>query len=380
MRLRQAVVFGVLAVAVAAAGYGYFHAEKPKPGLAARPAAAPVAVAKVEAETVPVAVATIGNAQAYSTVSVKSRVDGQIFQVGFKEGQLVRKGDLLFVIDPRPFEAQLRQAQANLERDKAQLVRAQLDLKRYAELSKKDFAPQQQFENARATAESMQATVAADEAALLQAQLNLEYTRIKSPVDGLTGNLLINEGNIVKANDTISLVIINQVRPIYVSFAIPEQDLPEVKARMASGALPVEVTIPGDSGGPVRGEVTFINNAVDTSTGTIQLKATIANDDNRLTPGQFVNVRMTLSTLAAALVIPSQAVQTGQNGDYVYVVRPDQTVEQRTVELGPIVDAKAVVRKGLSLGDEVVIDGQLRLFPGARIEIRSAAQSKASPA
>lgn len=380
MRRRQLLVFGVLAAAVAGGGYYYFDVYQPARAAAqARLAAAggtapaPVTVATVATESVPVRIGTIGNAQAYSTVSIKSRVDGQILAVGFKEGQLVHKGDLLFQIDPRPFEAQLDQAQANLARDKAQLVRATLDLQRYTELSQKNFASHQTYETARATAESAQATVAADQAAVDQAKLNLEYTQIRSPIDGLTGNLLINVGNIVKAEDTPALLVINQVEPIYVSFSIPEQNLPEVKRRMAAGVLPVETTIPGDRGPPDEGQVTFINNAVDTSTGTIQLKATFPNEDGRLTPGQFVEVAMTLTTLSEALVVPSQAIQTGQQGNYVYVVKPDRTVEQRPVELGVMVDTRAVVQKGLVPGEQVVTDGVLRLYPGAKVDVKNAA-------
>ncbi len=380
MRTRQLLVFSVLAAAVAGGGYYYFDVYQPaRAATQARLAAAggtapaPVTVATVATESVPVRLGTIGNAQAYSTVSIKSRVDGQILAVGFREGQLVHKGDLLFQIDPRPFEAQLDQAQANLARDKAQLVRATLDLQRYTELSQKNFASHQTYETARATAESAQATVAADQAAVDQAKLNVEYTQIRSPIDGLTGNLLINLGNIVKAEDTPALLVINQVEPIYVSFSIPEQNLPEVKRRMAAGVLPVETTIPGDRGPPDEGQVTFINNAVDTSTGTIQLKATFPNEDGRLTPGQFVEVAMTLTTLSDALVVPSQAIQTGQNGNYVFVVKPDRTVEQRPVELGVTVDSRAVVQKGLVLGEQVVTEGVLRLYPGAKVDVKNAA-------
>lgn len=380
MRRRRLLVFGVLAAAVAGGGYYYFNVYRPalvavqaRLAAAGGTAPAPVTVATVAKESVPVRVGTIGNAQAYSTVSIKSRVDGQIFAVGFREGQLVHKGDLLFQIDPRSFEAQLNQAQANLARDKAQLVRATLDLQRYTELSQRNFASHQTYETARATAESAQATVAADQAAVDQAKLNLEYTQIRSPIDGLTGNLLINVGNIVKAQDTPALLVINQVEPIYVSFSIPEQNLPEVKRRMAAGPLSVETTIPGDRGPPEGGQVTFINNAVDTSTGTIQLKATFPNEDGRLTPGQFVEVAMTLTTLSEALVVPSQAIQTGQSGNYVFVVKPDRTVEQRPVELGVTVDTRAVVQKGLAPGEQVVTDGVLRLYPGAKVDVKNAA-------
>ncbi|HYB08598.1 MAG TPA: efflux RND transporter periplasmic adaptor subunit [Alphaproteobacteria bacterium] len=380
MKARKFIVFGMMAAALAAGGYYYYFVYAPAK-LAAHSAQsatrtappAPVMVAQVSQEAVPVQLGTVGSVQQYTTVSVKSLVDGQIFKAGFVEGQYVHKGDLLFQIDPRPFEAALQKAQATLESDKAQALRADLDLKRFAELAQKDFAPQQQYEQARATADVAHASVLADEAAIDQAKLSLEYCQIRSPIDGRTGNILVNVGNLVKANDTVALVMINQTRPIYVSFTIPEQSIADVRGRMASGKLYVDVTIPGDPGPPARGEITFINNQVDVTTGTIQLKATFPNLDDRLVPGQFVQVKMTLATLSAALVVPSQAVQTGQKGTYVYVVKADKTVEQRPVEVGPTVDAKSVIQKGLEAGEQVVTDGQLRLFPGAAVEIRNAA-------
>jgi len=380
MRARKLVIFGVMAAAVAAGGYYYYFVYSPAK-LAANSAQsvarvvppAPVMVAQVSQEAVPVQLGTVGSVQQYTTVSVKSLVDGQIFKAGFEEGQYVHKGDLLFLVDPRPFEAALQKAQAALESDKAQALRGDLDLKRFETLAQKDYAPQQQYEQARATADVAHASVLADEAAIDQAKLSLEYCQIRSPIDGRTGNMLVNVGNLVKANDTVALVMINQIRPIYVSFTIPEQSIADVRRRMADGKLYVDVTIPGDPGAPVRGEITFINNQVDTSTGTIQLKATFPNLDDRLVPGQFVQVKMTLAMLSAALVVPSQAIQTGQKGTYVYVVKANKTVEQRPVEVGPTVDTKSVIQKGLEVGEQVVTDGQLRLFPGAAVEIRNAA-------
>jgi membrane fusion protein, multidrug efflux system len=372
MNRRTKLIAGAAALLVLGAGY-YFVFGGSSRQAARTPAPAPVVVATVGQQAVPVQYTTIGTVQPISTVMVKSRVDGQIFKVGFAEGQLVHQGDLLFQLDPRPYQATLDQAQANQVRDKASLVRAQLDLKRYTELAKKDFAPQQQLEQARATAESAQATLDGDQAAVEQAKLNLDYAAIRSPLDGRTGNLMVTGGNLVKATDTAALVTINQVTPIYVSFSVPQDGMPEVQRRMASGAVPVSVTINGDTGGPIQGPVTFINNQVDSSTGTIQLKATFANEDGRLVPGQFVNVAMTLSTLAEALVIPSQAVQSGQNGTYVFVVKPDKTVEMRVVQVGPTTDTKSVITKGLELGEQVVIEGQLRLVPGAKVDIKNAA-------
>jgi multidrug efflux system membrane fusion protein len=370
---RTKLIGGVVALLVLAVGVYAFEGGFSAKVVARAPPLAPVVVATVATQSVPVQFTTIGTVQPISTVSVKSRDDGQIFKVGFEEGQLVRKGDLLFQLDPRPYQATLDQAKANLVRDQASLVRADLDLKRYTELAKKDFAPRQQLEQARATAEGAKATIDADQATIEQAKLNLDYSTITAPIDGRTGNLLVTGGNLVKANDTVALVTINQVTPIYVSFSVPQDTMPEVQRRMGAGAVPVTVTINGDTSGPIQGQVTFINNQVDSSTGTMQLKATFANESGRLVPGQFVNVAMTLSTLTQALVVPSQAVQSGQNGTYVFVVKPDKTVEMRLVQIGPTTDTKSVVTKGLELGDQVVIEGQLRLAPGVKVDIKNAA-------
>jgi membrane fusion protein, multidrug efflux system len=377
--LMKARYLAILVLAAAGAGAAYYYERQAvtQPAHAnvapAQAPAAPVTVALVVQKPMPVRLSAVGNARAYAIVSVKSRVDGQIFKVGFQEGQLVHKGDLLFAIDPRPFEAALHQAQANLARDQATLQRNRLDLDRYSELLKKDFAPRQQIDQTKASVDSMVATLQADQSSIVQAQLNLEYCQIRSPIEGITGNLLVNEGNLVKANDTVNLVVINQVKPIYVSFSVAQQNLPEIKRRMAAGKLAVEVAIPGDDGPAETGGLTFINNSVDMNTGTIQLKATFPNDNGRLTPGQFVNVGLTLSTIQAALVVPAQAVQSGQHGNYVFVVKPDKTVEMRSVQLGFTIENEAIIDKGVQPGEQVVTSGQLRLFPGARVEIRNAA-------
>jgi multidrug efflux system membrane fusion protein len=380
MKTRYIAILGLMAAAAAGAYYYERYGGGASAGAQAQPQAAapqlppaPVTVATVERASMPVKISAVGNALAYATVAVKSRVDGQIFKVSFQEGQLVHKGELLFSIDPRPFQALVRQAQANLARDQSSLQRFRLDLERYSELLKKDFAPRQQVDQAKGQVGSAEATVQADEAAIVQAQLNVEYTQIRSPLEGITGNLLVNEGNLVKANDTVALVVITQVKPIYVSFSVPEQRLPEIKRRLANEKLAVEVAIPGDDRPPAVGQLTFINNSVDANTGTIQLKATFPNEDGRLTPGQFVNASLTLNTLASALVVPTQAIQSGQNGTFVFVVKADKTVEMRPVTLGFTVEGRAVIEKGVEPGEEVVTAGQLRLFPGARVEIRKTA-------
>jgi multidrug efflux system membrane fusion protein len=366
------LIAALAAAVLAGAGYATFSggsagAKNPK---AQRPPA-PVVVAEASQRTVPVRLSTIGTAQARSTVSIKSRVDGQLLEAHFQEGQTVRKDDLLFRIDPRPFAAQLRQAEANLARDQAQLERVRADLKRYGELAEKGYSSRQKYEEALATANALDATIRADAAAIDFAKLQLDYTSIHSPITGRTGSLLVNPGNLVKANDTAALVVIVETQPIYVSFALPEAHLSEIKRRMAAGKLTVEVSIPQDAAPPPTGEVFFVNNAVDVATGTIGLKAVLENKDDRLTHGQFVNVNVTMSTLRDAVVVPSQAIQTGQKGTFVFVVKPDSIVEQRSVTVGVSVDGVTVVQDGLKAGEKVVTEGQLRLAPGVKVAPKS---------
>lgn len=370
------VVAGAVAAAVAGAGYALAPGSPAgaQNAKSARPPA-PVVIAEASRRTVPVRLSTIGTAQARSTVSIKSRVDGQLLEAHFQEGQTVRQGDLLFRIDPRPFAAQLRQAEANLARDRAQLERVRADLKRYGELAEKGYSSRQKYEEALATANALDATIRADAAAVDFAKLQLDYTSIHSPITGRTGSLLVNPGNLVKANDTTPLVVIVETQPIYVSFALPEVHLGEIKRRMAAGKLTVEVSAPQDTAPPATGEVFFVNNAVDVATGTIGLKAVLENKDERLTPGQFVNVNVTMSTLPDAVVVPSQAIQTGQKGTFVFVVKPDSTVELRPVTTGVAVDGVTVVQEGLAAGEKVVTEGQLRLAPGVKVTPKSAPTS-----
>ena len=376
---RTRLLVAALAASLLLAG-GYFLIETGKATQKAEPAkgasrGAPVVVANVVTHDIPVQVRTIGTVQARATVEIKSLVDGQIVEAAFHEGQAVHKGDLLFRIDPRPFEAQLRQAEANLARSKAQMQRARADLTRYEELSQRGFSSQQKYEEARAVAGAMAATIRADEAAVEMARLQLGYTAIHAPIDGRTGNLLVSVGNLVEANEDPPLVVIKEIKPIHLTFSVPEHYLSEVRKRMAEGPMNVAADIPQDGEPSIMGRVFFINNAVDPTTGTIQLKAIFENMDEKLTPGQFVDVILTLSTLADAVVVPSHAVQNGQNGNFVFVVTKDLTVEQRRVELGPEVDGRTVIEKGLAVGERVVTDGQLRLYPGARVEVKTAATS-----
>jgi multidrug efflux system membrane fusion protein len=413
-------------------------------------------VATAVRKAVPVQVRTIGTVQAYTTVSIKAQINGQIMRVHFRDGQDVRQGDLLFTIDPRPLQAalqqaeatvardvaqarqaaanaardraqldqaraglaqaqaQLRQAEANLAKDQAQFETARVQDRRYAELVQKGYVAREQYDQVHTSLESMAATVRADQAmienaraqvraaeasvhqaeaavgageaaienaqaavradqgAVESARLQLAYTEIRSPIDGRTGSVLVQPGNLVKANDVPVLVTIAQIRPIYVAFSVPEQTLGDVRRYMAVGALPVDAR-PQGAAQSTRGQVTFIDNTVDPSTGSIQLKATFPNQDGALWPGQFADVVLTLRTEPDALVVPSQAIQTAQQSQYVFVVKPDLTVEQRPVATERTFEGQTVVTQGLEKGDRVVTDGQVRLAPGVKVEVKAEA-------
>ena len=329
----------------------------------------PVSVATVEQKTVPVEVRGIGSVEAYSTVSIKAQVAAELTAVHFQEGQDVRAGDLLFSLDRRPFEAALRQAEANLARDIAQAEQAHAQARRYVQLREEGVAAEAQTEQFEAEARALDATVQADRAAVERARLNLEYCTIRSPLDGRTGRLMVNVGNLVKASDDPALVVINQITPIYASFALPEQYLGDVKKYMAAGTLKVEAAGRDDPARSERGRVSFVDNTVDTTTGTIRLKGVFPNAEKRLWPGQFVDVVLTLTEVPNAIVVPAQALQESQAGEFVYVVKADGTVESRPVETGQTVAGLTIVKQGLHAGEIVVTDGQLRLIPGAKVKI-----------
>jgi len=333
------------------------------------PPAVPVEVAAVTQKTVPVQLQVIGTVEAYATVSVESMVAGQVQTVHFDDGQYVGRGDLLFSIDPRPFQAMLDQAQANLARDQAQLQNAQLEDRRYTELYQQGIVSQDQYDQYHSTAAQLAAGVRADQAAVENAKIQLSYCSIRSPMEGRAGAVLVDQGNLVKTND-VPMVVINQVQPIYVAFAVPQQYLSEVKALM-SGRLRVETVVPHEPDRPEWGVVTFVNNTVDTTTGTILLKGTFPNPTRRLWPGEYVNVVLTLSNDSNAVVAPSPAVQTGKDGDYVYVLEPNRTVQYRLVTTGPSYEGSTVIQKGLRPGETVVTDGQILLHPGAKVEVKS---------
>ncbi len=363
----------------------------------AGPPPAPVRVAQAETQTLPVEIRTIGNVEAFKTISVKSQVTGTLIHVRFKEGEPVRKGQVLFEIDPRPFQAVISQAEANLARDSAQLKQAQANLardtaqekfsrdqsKRYLDLAKQGIFSREQSEQAvssadaltasvnadKAAIESSQSSMLADRSALETAKIQLSYCYIASPVDGRSGNISVKEGNLVKAND-IELVTILQIQPVYVTFTAPEKELEVIRQRMRGGKLPVRAVRQGSTGGDA-GVLSFIDNTVDQNTGTIKLKGTFPNAGLLLWPGQFVDVVLTLSQRANVVAVPSKAVQMSQSGSFVYVVKPDQTVELRNVVTGDTAGATVEIQKGLQAGETVVTDGHIRLAPGSRVKVLS---------
>lgn len=340
------------------------------PQLEKREALVPVKIAVAEQRTVPVQLQAVGTVEAYATVSVKSRIDGQLVGVHFREGQDVKKGDLLFTIDPRPYEVALQEALARLERDVALADKAGVDARRYAELAAKNYVSSDKFEQFRANAEALRATVAADRASVERARLQLEYCYIKAPIAGRTGRLLVDEGSQVKANDDkTSMVDIAQILPIHVAFAVPQQHLSQIKTHMAQGPLMVETFVTESRQKIETGTLSFLDNKVNSQTGTVMLKGTFPNTDRHLWPGQFVTAVLTLTSRPNAVVITSQAVQVGQDGQFVYVVKPDMTVEMRAIALGMTLGDEVVIEKGLSASEKVVTEGQLRLVPGARVRI-----------
>ncbi|HYV88213.1 MAG TPA: efflux RND transporter periplasmic adaptor subunit [Candidatus Polarisedimenticolia bacterium] len=373
----RAVLGLALIAAVMAAGYVVYSNRTPATGAEkvqmASAAAAPVMIASVVSGPFEVRGHTIGTVSIDATVQIKSQVDGRIVEAPFSEGQMVHKGDLLFRLDPALFEAQVKQAEAALVRDQANLANAQADLQRFTDLAKKGFATAQQQETASAQTKVLSAAIVADHAAIDIAKLQVSYTEISSPLDGKTGKILVRPGNLVKANDTGALVVINQLQPIAVDFSLPQQDLPSLQKRMARNKLLVTITIPGDSNAtPLVGKVDFINNAVDTTTGTITLKAEFDNADLKLVPGQLVNVNILLQTIDEALMMPKEAVNQGQNGQYVYRLMPDGTVSVAPVKVAYEDGGRVVVSDGVKAGDKVVTDGQLRLAPGVKVDVKNA--------
>ena len=360
-RWAWALLLAALLAAPACSGENKTQRERPP---------VPVTVGQAKEQDVPEVIKAIGRVEAPSTVSIKTRVTGQLMTVHFQEGQYVKKGDPLFTIDPAPFQAALRQSQAQALRDSAQAEKAAEDFKRYQELVKRQAVSTSQYEQFQTEAKAKAAQALASQADVENARLNLSFCHITSPISGVMGSLQAYAGNMIKANEDKGMVTITQVQPIQVSFAVPEQYLSQIRRRQAGGQLKVLAAPTGDEDRPLSGSLFFVDNTVDTATGTIRLKASYDNPEHRLWPGQFVNVTLQLAIRQGAVVVPSKALSMGQNGSYVFVVQPDQTVQPRVVKPGASLDDLTVVEEGLKPGEQVVTDGQLRLAPGSKIVIK----------
>ncbi len=375
---------GAAAVVVGLAGAGalflhYTHRPKAS-AMAATEEAVPVITAVAETQDVPLLVRGIGTVQAYNVVVIKTRVDGAIVKVAFSEGQDVKAGDPLFQIDPRPFRAALDQARAAKQRNEAQLVSAELDLRRYGTLSKEGYQSRQSFDEQTAVVRALKGSIAADEAAIVNARLNLDYADIRAPFDGRTGTRLVDIGNLVQAAQATSLVSITQVKPIFVNFTVPQNVNDQVRERQAAGPLAV-IALGDDSQVELaRGEVSVIDNQIDITTGTLRLKATFPNADQKLWPGQFVNVRLVLADRKGVTTVPQRTVMQGPGGYFAYVVKPGGTAERRTVELGGTQAGIAVILRGIAAGETVVVEGQYRLSGGARVQIEPSSPASAATA
>ena len=371
---RKSVTVVVVAALVVAGG-GYFYLDQKSRTAAGAAAAAsgrpavPVIVALAEARDVPVFIRGLGNVQAYKTVAIRSRVEGQIVKISFEEGQDVKAGDPLFQIDPRPFKAMLDQANANLKKDEAQLEGAQLDLERYGKLVPTGFQSKQSWDQQKATVDALRASIEADKAQIDTAQLNLAYADIRAPIDGRTGQRLVDLGNMIQANQNTTLVTITQIKPIFVNFTIPQYANHNLRKSQAKHPLTVIVYSADDTYKLAEGELTLVDNQIESQTGTLRLKATFANTDEQLWPGEFVNVRLELAMRKDAVTVPQRVVMQGASGTYAYVVGPDNTAERRTIEVEATQDGFAVIGKGIALGEKVVVDGQYRLSNGSPVRI-----------
>lgn len=374
-KTRFAVAAGIALVVALGAVLAYFSVES-RAKEKKRPkgdAEIPVSVIVAAQQSIPVTIQAIGNVEPLASVAVKARVDGQIVSVNFKEGQEVRKGEVLFRLDPRPFDAALKQAEANVLRDAAARDQAHSQERRYKELLEKNFVSKESYAQFATNAQTAEATAKASQAALESARVNLDYCTIASPIDGFVGKVLLQIGNMVKANDVNALVVINQVRPIYVSFSVPEQQLAEVRRLQQAGPLEVAVSTSDNRHAPLAtGQLAFIDNAVDATTGTIKLRATFENRDLALWPGQYVTTDLKLYEQKDAIVVPAAAIQTGPQGEYVFVMKPDSTAEVRKIEIARTDGEQVVIGKGVAAGEKVVTRGQLRINPGAKLRAQGA--------
>jgi multidrug efflux system membrane fusion protein len=368
-RLMKAVCGAALLMAAFIGSFGCDRLQANAGPAKGHQPAAPVTVALAVEKDVPLEVQAIGRVQAYTTVTVKPQVDGQLAQVHFANGQDVKSGDPLFTIDARPFEAVLQQAEGTLDKDIALMNDAELEAQWQESLRERGLGTQRESQNKRAVAESLKAAVAADRAAIEKARLDVEYCSIRAPVDARAGEILAYPGNVVKAKET-ALVVLNQLTPIYVAFSVPEHELGRIKRAQASGDLVVDAAVPEDAGPAEVGVLSFIDNTVDSTTGMISLKGTFSNTNRRLWPGQFVTVALTLGVRKKAVVVPTAAVQNSQAGQYAFVVKDDQTAESRDVTIGIALGDETVIEDGIHAGERVVTDGQLRLTPGAKVTIR----------
>src|SRR6266404_7030411 len=402
-KTRARIVQGVSLLGLVIVVLLFWHflgAKSNKAASRARGEVIPVEIAAATQMDVPVQIKSIGNIEPLSTIAVRSEVEGTLQAVHFTPGQEVAKGTLLFTIDSRPLQAALSQAEANLAkamaavsqgrnvvaRDQATAVNSRTITKRDAVLIEAGVISREEYDNAVSKAQSDEATVRADESSVStleaaakaeqanvnNARVQLSYTSIRAPLNGKTGNLVVTAGNLIRANDTTPMVTITQEAPVYVTFAVPEQDLLRIRQYADSGDFRTEVVIPGDEANPAQGKLSLVDNTVDTTTGTIRLKATLENNDRKLYPGLFVNVVLTLGLQREAIVVPSQAVQIGQDSSYVYVVKPDMTVEVRNVKTGTNANNMTVVEEGIKPGEQVVTDGQLKLVPGATVQAKTA--------
>jgi membrane fusion protein, multidrug efflux system len=367
------VLLTALAVGAIGTGYWWTHARPPaNEAPNAEAPAVPVLVATAKAEDVPIILRGLGTVTAYNTVPLKSRVQGAVTEINFKEGQDVKAGDLLVQIDPRPYEAALAQAKANLAKDQAALANAQVDLQRYAKLLTQNFTPEQQYATQKALVDQDQATIQADQAAIRAAALNVDYASIRSPVDGVTGIRQVDLGVMIQANSTQTLVVVTQIEPIYVIFTLPEADIGRVREAMAKDRLRVLAYASNDQKEIAQGVLNLVDNSVNQSTGTVQLKAEFANKDRSLWPGQFVNAHLVLRTVHDGVTVPTAAIQTGPNGPFAYVVADDSKVRMRPIKITQTENNRALIGSGLKAGERVVVAGQYRLDEGTKVQATEA--------
>jgi len=367
--MRRFAFFVVAAVLVGAIAFALIHRGASETQAKAPPPAVPVLAAKAQAQDVPIILRGLGIVTALNTVAIKSRVEGAITAVNFTEGQYVKKGDLLIQLDPRPFQAALDQAKANLQRDQAVLANAKTDLTRYSDLLKRNFAPEQQVATQQTTVSQNQASIESDQAAVEAAQLNVDYAALRSPIDGVTGLRLVDIGNLIQANGAQTLVTITQIEPITVIFTLPEADIDSVRQAMAQSQLTVQAYAANDQRKIADGTLMLIDNTVDQTTGTVKLKAQFPNTDRALWPGQFVNAHLVLETVKNGVTIPSSAVQTGPNGSFTYVIDDKAQVSMRSIKVRQTEKSTALIASGLAAGDQVVTAGQFRLQPGSKVEV-----------